>query len=167
MVLTMVKAHIYISVGYKDKYLKCSQKFFQFREVVVLGSPTRAMKSLALASSQSAKFLLLGMLSFSLNRPFVQLESMGAKDKSSRVLVSSYCCSTYRVAVPYSSLGNFSSSSIRGRVTHPIADCDYPILCLLGPGIFSQERAISGSFQRNLASVCNGVRDFLKTQLSY
>jgi hypothetical protein len=38
-------------------------------------------------------------------------------------------------------------------VTHPIADCDYPILCLLGPGIFSQERAISGSFQRNLASI--------------
>jgi hypothetical protein len=30
-------------------------------------------------------------------------------------------------------LGNFSSSSIRGRVTHPIADCDHPLLCLLGP----------------------------------
>jgi hypothetical protein len=28
---------------------------------------------------------------------------------------------------------------------------------LLGPGIVSQERAISGSFQQNLASVCNGV----------
>jgi hypothetical protein len=28
---------------------------------------------------------------------------------------------------------------------------------LLGPGIVSQERAITGSFQRNLASVCNGV----------
>jgi hypothetical protein len=42
-------------------------------------------------------------------------------------------------------------------VTHPIADCDHPLLCLLGPGIVSQERAISGSFQRNLASVCNGV----------
>jgi hypothetical protein len=80
-----------------------------------------------------------------------------AKDKSSRVLVSSYCCSTYRVAVPFSSLGNFSSSSIRGRVTHPIADCDHPLLCLLGPGIVSHERAITGSFQRYLASVCNGV----------
>jgi hypothetical protein len=42
-------------------------------------------------------------------------------------------------------------------VTHPIADCDHPLLCLLGPGIVSQERAISGSFQQNLASVCNGV----------
>jgi hypothetical protein len=41
-------------------------------------------------------------------------------------------------------LGNFSSSSIGGRVTHPIADCDHPLLCLLGPGIASQERAISG-----------------------
>jgi hypothetical protein len=51
-------------------------------------------------------------------------DTYAAKDKSSRVLVSSYCCSTYRVAVPYSSLRNFSSSSIRGHVTHPIADCE-------------------------------------------
>jgi hypothetical protein len=72
-------------------------------------------------------------------------DTYAAKDKSSRVLVSSYCCSTYRVAVPFSSLGNFSSSSIRGRVTHPIADCDHPLLCLLGPGIVSQETATSGS----------------------
>jgi hypothetical protein len=28
---------------------------------------------------------------------------------------------------------------------------------LLGPGIVSQETAISGSFQQNLVSVCNGV----------
>jgi hypothetical protein len=84
-------------------------------------------------------------------------DTFAAKDKSSRELVSSYCCSTYRVAVPFNSLGNFSSSSIRGRVTHPIADCDHPLLCLLGPGIVSQESAITGSFQRNLASVCNGV----------
>jgi hypothetical protein len=40
---------------------------------------------------------------------------------------------------------------------HPIADCEHPLLCLLGPGIVSQERAISGFFQQNLASVCNGV----------
>jgi hypothetical protein len=33
----------------------------------------------------------------------------------------------------------------------------HPLLCLLGPGIVSQETAISGSFQQNLASVCNGV----------
>jgi hypothetical protein len=44
-----------------------------------------------------------------------------------------------------------------GRVTQPIADCDHPLLCLLGPGTVSQETAISGSFQQNLASVCNGV----------
>jgi hypothetical protein len=30
-------------------------------------------------------------------------------------------------------------------------------MCLLGPSIVSQETAISGSFQQNLASVCNGV----------
>jgi hypothetical protein len=42
-------------------------------------------------------------------------------------------------------------------VIHPIADCEHPLLCLLDPGITSQETAISGSFQQNLASVCNGV----------
>ena len=29
---------------------------------------------------------------------------------------------------------------------HPIADCEHPLLCLLDPGIVSQETAISGSF---------------------
>jgi hypothetical protein len=42
-------------------------------------------------------------------------------------------------------------------VIHPIADCEHPLLYLLGPGIVSQETAISGSFQQILASVCNGV----------
>ena len=40
---------------------------------------------------------------------------------------------------------------------HPIADCEHLLLCLLGPNIVSQETALSGSFQQNLASVCNGV----------
>jgi hypothetical protein len=31
------------------------------------------------------------------------------------VLVSSYCCSSYRVADPFSSLGTFSSSLCRDR----------------------------------------------------
>jgi hypothetical protein len=44
-------------------------------------------------------------------------------------------------------------------VIHPIADCEHPLLCLLGPGIVSQKTAISGSFQQTLASVCNGVSD--------
>jgi hypothetical protein len=35
-------------------------------------------------------------------------------------------------------------------VIHPIADCEYSLLCLLGPGIVSQETAISGSFQQIL-----------------
>jgi hypothetical protein len=42
-------------------------------------------------------------------------------------------------------------------VIYPIADCEHPLLCLLGPGIVSQERVLSGSFQQNLSSVCNGV----------
>jgi hypothetical protein len=40
-------------------------------------------------------------------------------------------------------------------VIHPIADCKHPLLCLLGSGIASGETAISGSFQRNLASVAS------------
>jgi hypothetical protein len=64
---------------------------------------------------------------------------------------------TYSVADPLSSLGTFSSSSIGDPVLHPIADCEHPLLCLLGPGLVSQETAISGSFLQNLASVCNGV----------
>jgi hypothetical protein len=43
-------------------------------------------------------------------------------------------------------------------VIHPIADCEHRLLCLLGPSIASKERAISGSFQQNLTSICNGVR---------
>ena len=71
----------------------------------------------------------------------------GRDTSSGGVLASSYCCSTYRVADPPSSLGTSSSSSIGGPVIHPIADCEHPLLCLLGPGIASQETAISGSFR--------------------
>jgi hypothetical protein len=42
-------------------------------------------------------------------------------------------------------------------VFHPIDDCEHPLLCLPGTGIASQETAISGSFQPNLAGVCNSV----------
>ena len=81
-----------------------------------------------------------------------------ARDMSSGgVLVSSYCCSTYRVADPFSSLGTFFSSSIGGPVFHPIADYEHSLLCLPGTDIASQETAISGSFQQNFAGVCNSV----------
>jgi hypothetical protein len=39
-------------------------------------------------------------------------------------------------------------------VFHPIADCEPPLLYLPGTGIASQETAISGSCQQNLASMC-------------
>jgi hypothetical protein len=73
------------------------------------------------------------------------------------VLASSYCCSTYRVADPFSFLGTFSSSSIGLPVFHPIDDCEHPLLYLPGIGIASYETAISGSLQQNLAGVCNSV----------
>jgi hypothetical protein len=72
------------------------------------------------------------------------------------VLVSSYC-SSYRVADPFSSLGTFSSSFIRGPVFHPIDDYEHPLLYLPGTGIASQKTAISGFFQQNLSGICNNV----------
>jgi hypothetical protein len=42
-------------------------------------------------------------------------------------------------------------------VFHPIADCEHPLLYLPGTGIASQETAISGSCQQNLAGICNSV----------
>jgi hypothetical protein len=74
-----------------------------------------------------------------------------------RVLVSSYCCSSYRVADPFSSLGTFSSSFIRDSVFHLIDVCEHPLLYLPGTGITSQERATSGSCQQNLSGICNSV----------
>jgi hypothetical protein len=73
------------------------------------------------------------------------------------VMVSSYCCSTYRVADPFNSLGTFSGSSIGGPVFYSIADCENPLLYLPGTGIASQETAISGSCQQNLAGICKSV----------
>ena len=51
----------------------------------------------------------------------------------------------------------FSSSSIGGPVFHPRDDCEHPLLYLPGTVIASQETAISGSFQQNLAGICNSV----------
>ena len=58
---------------------------------------------------------------------------------------------------PFSSLDTFSSSSIKSPVFHPIEDCEHPLLYFPDTGIASQERAISGSFQQNLAGLCNSV----------
>ena len=73
------------------------------------------------------------------------------------VLVSSYCCPSYRVADPFSSLGSFSSSFIRGPVFLPIDECEHPLLYFQGTDIASQEIGISGSCQQNLAGICNNV----------
>jgi hypothetical protein len=72
-------------------------------------------------------------------------------------LVSSYCCSTYRVADPFSSLSAFSSSSIGGPVFHLIDGCEHPLLYLPGTGIASYETAITGFLHQNLFGICNSV----------
>jgi hypothetical protein len=51
----------------------------------------------------------------------------------------------------------FSSSSIGSPVFHPIDDCEHPLLYFPGTGMASHETAISGSFQQNLAGICNNV----------
>ena len=40
---------------------------------------------------------------------------------------------------------------------HLIDDCEHPLLYLPDIGIASQKTAISGSFQQNLAGICNSV----------
>jgi hypothetical protein len=73
------------------------------------------------------------------------------------LLVSLYCCSSYRVADPFSSLSTFSSSFIGGPVFHLIDDCEHQLLYLPGTGMASQKTAISGSCQQNLSGICNSV----------
>jgi hypothetical protein len=73
------------------------------------------------------------------------------------VQVSSRCCSTYRVADPFSSLGAFSSFSIGGPVFHLRDDCEHPLLYLPGTGRASYETAIPGSLQQNPAGICNSI----------
>jgi hypothetical protein len=65
----------------------------------------------------------------------------------------SYCCPTYRVADPFSSLGAFSSFSIGDPVFHLIDDCEHPLLYLPGTGIASFETAITESLQQNLSGI--------------
>jgi hypothetical protein len=66
------------------------------------------------------------------------------------VLVSSYCCSSYRVADPFSSLGAFSSSFVGGPVLHPIADCEHPLLYLPGTGIAHKRQLYQGHVSKIL-----------------
>jgi hypothetical protein len=82
---------------------------------------------------------------------------MQLETRAQGVVVSSHCYSSFRVTDTFSSLGTFSSSSIGGSVFHLIDDCELPLLYLPDTGIASQEEAISGSFQQNLAGICNSV----------
>jgi hypothetical protein len=76
---------------------------------------------------------------------------------SSGVLISSYCCSTYGAANPFSSLGTFSSSFTGDPVFHPMDGCKHPILHLSGTGRAPQETALSGSCQPALVGIQNSV----------
>ena len=75
----------------------------------------------------------------------------GTRNKVHGGLLASSCCwFSYRVADPFSSLGTFSSSSTGVPVIHPIADCEHPLLCLLGPGIVSQRQLYLCPFSKIL-----------------
>ena len=105
---------------------------------------------------------VLGCMKFA--RPRVSLSNDGQlghlllhmqlETRALGVLVSLYCCSTYRVAsYPFGSLGAFSSSSIGGPVFHLIDDCEHPLLYLPGTGIASYETTIPGSLQQNFSGI--------------
>ena len=72
-------------------------------------------------------FLVLGHIKFAGPRGLSSLwwqtnpssAAYAARDTALGVLVSSYFCSTYKVADPFSSLGSFSRSSIGAPVFHP------------------------------------------------
>jgi hypothetical protein len=49
-------------------------------------------------------------------------------------------------------------------VIHPIADCDHPLLCLLGPGIVSQERAKVMEMNKTILDLKGEVDTVKKTQ---
>ena len=72
-------------------------------------------------------------------------------------MISSYCCSSYRVADPFSTLGTFSSLFIPFPVLSPMDDCEHSLLYLSGTGRASQETAISGSCQQALVGIHNSV----------
>jgi hypothetical protein len=64
-----------------------------------------------------------------------------------RILVGPYCCSSYRAGNPFSSLGPFSSSSIRVPVLSPMVGWERPLLYLSAFGRASQETVLSGFCQ--------------------
>jgi hypothetical protein len=76
---------------------------------------------------------------------------------SLRVLVSSYCCPSYGVENPFSSLGTFSSFFIGDPVLHPMDGCEHPLLYLSGSDRDSQETAMSCSCQQPLVGIHNSV----------
>jgi hypothetical protein len=71
--------------------------------------------------------------------------------------VGSYCCSSYRVANPFSSFSPFSNSSIGDRLLSPMVGCEHMPLYLSGSGKASQETAISGSCQQALLGIHNSI----------
>jgi hypothetical protein len=96
---------------------------------------------------------VLGHIKFAIPRGIVILPGDGQlghlllhkqlETRALGVLVSSHCCSIYRVADPFSSLVALSSFSIGGPVFHLIDDCEHPLLYLPGTGIASYETPIT------------------------
>ena len=78
--------------------------------------------------------------------------TFAARDTSSG-LVSSYCCSSYRIADPFSSLGLFSSCFTGDPVLSLIVGWEHPPLYLSDNGGASQKTAITSSYQQALAGI--------------
>ena len=76
---------------------------------------------------------------------------------SSGVLVSSYCCSSYGAANPFSSLGAFSSTFIVDLVLHTKDGYEHPSLYFSGTGGASQETSITCFCQLALVGIHNSL----------
>jgi hypothetical protein len=74
-----------------------------------------------------------------------------------RVLVGSYCCSSYGAANPFGSFSPFTSSFIGDPVLCPMDGCEHPVLYLSVTRRASQETAASGSCQQAIVGIHNSV----------
>ena len=77
------------------------------------------------------------------------------------ILVSSHFCSSNGAINPFSSLDSFSSSFIGYSMFSPIDDLKHLLWYLSGKNRASQEKAISGSYQKALVGIHNSVGEVM------
>jgi hypothetical protein len=108
-----------------------------------LYSPPALLPNPHMPASYPCNSPILGHMIFTRQRAFPPIDGqqghpllhMQLETQFWGLLFSSYRWSSYRVAVPFNSLGIYSCSLFRGHVLHPIDDCEHPLLHLPGTSI--------------------------------